>query len=72
MGTLKKYRCAECGEEFNSDREEEDARRECAENFGAVPEKVPGGVVEVCRDCFKKLMAAADDRGGGMRPPSPN
>lgn len=50
------FTCADCGGVFVSDRPDEDARAEFAKNFGGDLNSCPGGVDEVCDDCYKTMV----------------
>jgi len=48
------FQCDECGGVFELDQSDEDANKECLENFGRLPQPTDG---MVCTDCYNKIMA---------------
>ena len=54
------YRCSACGETFENEWSDEEARNECRDNFGVDPEGLSGGSTMVCDDCYKAIMKVAD------------
>jgi DNA-directed RNA polymerase subunit RPC12/RpoP len=50
--SMKVYKCAMCGEEFQTDVTDEEAMAECAENFG---ETDINATDVVCDDCYQAI-----------------